>query len=188
MNSMMIFFVWVIVSQDANKIEKIQDQNDTTCNCIDDDEMKILTMLRKKRLELDEKEADLKKREEDIEENKKKVDQKIEELRKRVTILEAAMKIGQGAQEEKEKRMASLIETFTSLSAKKVAPMLSASDPDLVRDLLIRMGPEKSAALMVLMPTEKAAEIINKVGNYHVGKSASSKKDNKKNTSKKDKK
>jgi flagellar motility protein MotE (MotC chaperone) len=87
----------------------------------------------------------------------------VEALLTRIAALEKQLDIGEGARQAREQRMTVLTETLTTLSAKKAAPMLATADPELVGDLLLRIGAARSAALLALMPPNRAARFLEEV-------------------------
>ena len=127
-------------------------------------EITILQALRDRRVELDQREATIKAREEALSKLKKEVDERLENSSREIAKLEARLNMGEPARQAKEKRIVSLVDALTTLSAKKAAPMLVAADPALVGELLLRLGPQRAAALLAVMPATQAGHLVDQVG------------------------
>lgn len=127
-------------------------------------EITILQALRDRRVELDNREAAIKAREDAYSKLKKEVDERIENTSREIAKLEARLNMGEPARQAKEKRIVSLVDALTTLSAKKAAPMLAAADPALVGELLVRLGPQRAAALLSVMPPTQAGHLVDQVG------------------------
>jgi flagellar motility protein MotE (MotC chaperone) len=78
--------------------------------------------------------------------------------------LEAHYNLGEPARQARIKRLNTLVDAMSGLSPKKAAPMLAAADADLVGDLLVRMGATRTAALLAIMPVQKAAKLMEQMG------------------------
>ncbi len=127
-------------------------------------EITILQALRDRRVELDNREATIKAHEEALSKLKKELDERLENTSREIAKLETRLNMGEPARQAKEKRIVSLVDALTTLSAKKAAPMLAAADPALVGDLLVRLGPQRAAALLAVMPAAQAGHLVDQVG------------------------
>ena len=132
--------------------------------CLPKQELEVLTALRQRRLELDQREAVLKAREDNIDKLRKQVDDKLTQMGAEVARLELKLQIGEAYRIDHEKRLTMLVDTLGSLSAKKAAPVLSAADPQLVSDVMMRLGPARTAALLAVMKPTQAGGLVNQLG------------------------
>ena len=128
------------------------------------DEMMLLQALRDRRVELDHREMELNSQSRALEQLAKRMDGELEKMTQQVAALEARLNIGEPRRKAREKRLASLVETLTTLSAKKAAPIMAAADVELVGDLLLRLGSARTASLLSAMPPAQAGRILDIVG------------------------
>lgn len=132
--------------------------------CPTAEDMQILTHLLKRRRMLDTREAALDAREKVLLKLKQETVEKMDVIHAELEKVEARYKLGEPARQMRSKRIETLVDALTGLSAKKAAPMLSAADPDLVGDLLLRMGPTRTAALLAIMAPAKAGKLMEQMG------------------------
>jgi flagellar motility protein MotE (MotC chaperone) len=127
-------------------------------------DMALLAALHQRRLQLDAREVDLMEREKGLETLRLSLDKKMAGLSADIEKLEAHYNLGEPARQARTKRLNTLVEAMSGLSPKKAAPMLAAADADLVGDLLMRMGATRTAALLAIMPVQKAAKLMEQMG------------------------
>lgn len=142
--------------------------------CVDPQEKEVLMALRERRVQLDQRESILKARELAIDNLRQEVDATLAAMQKKIGQLEERLQLGEGSRRDREKRLTALVETVSTLSAKKAAPLLSGADPSLVSDLLLRIGPQRSAALLALMRPAQAAKLVNQLGSRGEGRADAS--------------
>lgn len=127
-------------------------------------ELQILLALRERRLELDGRERTVQAREAEFKQAQKKIGDRVEQLNQSVARLEARLELGEPARLARETRLKTLVDGLSTLSAKKAAPILAETEPTLVAELMQRLGSTRTAALLAVMPTAKAARIVNITG------------------------
>ncbi len=127
-------------------------------------DVQVLTTLHQRRLQLDAREEEMNEREKALDAFKATLDKKLKAISVELDKFEARYALGEPARQEREKRIKALVDAMTGLSAKKAAPLLAAADPQLVGDLLIRMGPSRTAGLLAIMPVPKAARLMEQMG------------------------
>lgn len=132
--------------------------------CLQKQELEVLTALRQRRLELDQREAVLKAREVSMDKLRKQVDDKIGQMSVEVARLELKLQIGEAYRQDRERRLTMLVESLGGLSAKKAAPVLAAADPALVSEVMMRLGPDRTAALLAVMKPVQAGGLVNQLG------------------------
>ncbi len=131
--------------------------------CPSGTDMQLLTALHQRRLQLDTREAALGEREKTLQALRDALDQRMQSMSGALEKFEERYLLGEPARRARDKRIAALVEAMTGLSAKKAAPMLAAADPDLTGDLLMRMGPARTAALLAIMPVARAARLMEQM-------------------------
>jgi flagellar motility protein MotE (MotC chaperone) len=127
-------------------------------------ELQILLALRERRLELDGRERTVQAREVEFKQAQKKIDDRVEQLNQSVARLEARLELGEPGRQAREARLKTLVDGLSTLSAKKAAPILAETEPNLVAELMQRLGSTRTATLLAVMPTVKAARIVNITG------------------------
>jgi len=125
------------------------------------EEMDVLMTLRERHAELTAREAVLKRRESAVAELEKSLDHKIAQLDGKMDKLEERLNLGDPGRAQREKRISTLVDTLTGLTAKKAAPILAETEPEVAAELLRRMDAAKAAALLAIMPPQKAGQFVS---------------------------
>jgi flagellar motility protein MotE (MotC chaperone) len=125
------------------------------------EEMDVLMALRERHAELTAREAVLKRRESAVAELEKTLDHKVAQLDGKMDKLEERLNLGDPGRAQREKRISTLVGTLTGLTAKKAAPILVETDPEVAAELMQRMDVAKAAALLAIMPAQKAGQFIS---------------------------
>lgn len=128
--------------------------------CHDPAEIKLLSALRRRSSELDERAALIRKREDLLGRLEIKLQARIEEALKEVARLEDRLGVGDAARLADQEKLAMLVDTLSSLSARKAAPLLNRTDTYLAVVLLRRLGPEKAGKLLSQMEPRRAAVLM----------------------------
>jgi flagellar motility protein MotE (MotC chaperone) len=139
-------------------------QGEVPTTCPSGSDMQLLIALHQRRLQLDTREAALNEREKSLQAMRDILDQRLATVSGDLEKFEARYKLGEPARQAREVRIRALVEAMTGLSAKKAAPMLAAAEADLTGDLLMRMGPARTANLLSLMPVQRAAKLMEQMG------------------------
>ena len=143
--------------------ELTSDAPQSRCPQPDAQEQALLRALRQRRQALDVREAELQKRSAALDVLAKTLNERLQKTEADVAELEARLDLGEPGRKTREKKMTALVDTLSSLSARKAAPMLADTDPGLVGDLLLRLGPARSGGLLALMPPPQAALVLERV-------------------------
>ena len=124
-------------------------------------ELEVLTALRKRRTELDERERMLVAREKAIELLEQGARREVERLLATVERYERCAGVASPtAVASVDPRVPLLLATLRSLSPRKAAPLLAAADAVVLRGVLAALGQEKTGALLAQLEPVEATRVL----------------------------
>ena len=125
-----------------------------------------LRLVEAKRLELKEKETDLKREEERLNIIRKDVDDKIAAYTKLLARVEEALK---KMDQVKGEKIESVVKAYEVMPPEDAAPRLSALDDATALLIMSRMKSKKAGAVIALMEPRKAAALTKSLTTFRIG-------------------
>jgi flagellar motility protein MotE (MotC chaperone) len=123
-------------------------------------DVNILKALGKRRIEIEKREKILQKRETDLGILEKRIDDKMKTLKDIKDKIEEELKSMDNSEVEKAK---SLSKVYSTMKPKEAAVIFEGMDMSLILSIVSQMPEKKLAAIVAVMPPDRAREITNKI-------------------------
>ena len=151
-------------TEEAKVSELVEPDQGARVDCSTENvDWRLLTRLRERRVELDRREQRILRQKDDLDRLEQKLNKRIAVAVEHLERLEHRLGLGVAQEEIREKKLEALAAALTSLSARKAAPMLEKTDPNLAARLLVLLGPERSGALLSKMDPQRAATLMERI-------------------------
>lgn len=135
-----------------------------------DPEQALLLDLRKRRVELDAREAAMADRAKLLAAMEQRLAARLDELKKLQEQLEAQRK---EAQDQGAAKLAGLVKMFETMKPKEAAAIMADQETPLVAQLLGQMKDAKAAAILAALPPDKARGITARLAQTRTARTAS---------------
>jgi len=135
-------------------------EEEEECKPVDYDELKLLDALRKRHEELKRKELELEEKEALLRVIEEELEEKFRSLTGQLDRLEQKLMLGEAEMLQHERRFKKLVEALTTLSPRKAAPILARAEQQFATRLLLQVPPERIGKLLAQMEPKEAAKLM----------------------------
>ncbi len=129
----------------------------------DPSEIALLEALRKRRQDIDRREAEVRRKEEIVAQLEREMSRRVREAVAEVKRLEKRLELGEYERKAREEKLNTLASSIGSLRPSKAAPILERTDPILTVILLMHVGPKRAGELLAKMEPRRAAALMDRL-------------------------